>query len=504
MYFKIVPGKNKKIFAVIEDITTKQDLEIYEAIKKVLYRKEFKPFKKGFSKWVEATYLFNFNIFPHTFLFDVVKVYTQLSGEEPVIINGDVLINQEIDEQEFYDYIRTCKFPEDIDVISDKYQFQQKIVYSAIYNKTGYIDVAMSGGKTFITYMYCRYMYKKQFLPKDKRILIVVPSKTLANQLQSDFKHYDKYFERKLFVETIYANSKKLMYADVVCGTFQSLSNYEQDYFDDFGVMICDEMHRAKSNSIRNEIYAKMMHCEYYFGMTGTLPEYNSLDYLNIVLIFGQELFKQTMIQNIESGISTPVEIHEIQINYVNNSDFAENLIENGIVGIEKLMTEKQFFHNYEPRTMILAKLLNNIPENSIIMTDTIEYCYILKEFLEQHCPGWKFKVIHGIIKDRDGIIQEMRDTENKFSIIGNYACISTGISIKNLENIYLVDSGKSKSRFKQATGRGMRLFPTKEVCKVFDFQDMMYKSIFKNHSKIRSLVFRKEKLKIITHTVNI
>ena len=495
--FKVIPGKNCKIFVYITNIKTKQDLEIYDIVKKILTRTEYKPFTQGFNKNITYTYLINDYLFPIQFWPDVKKQLDNFIKDQYVLENEDLIFNNDIDEEDFDEWLNNCTFPEEIK-LTDEYQYQRDSVFLALKNKIGRIEVATSGGKTFITYLYCRYLMDF-LLTEDQKILIVVPSKLLCTQLQKDFKEYDKYFKRHITVETIFTGSKRIIGADVVCGTFASLGNYEQEYFDDYSVLICDEVHRAKAYTIRNEIYSKLLKCEYFFAMTGTMPKYNTLDYLHIVSMFGNELVKQTAKQNIDAGVSTPLKIHAIQIKYIDPEikNYAKNLKESGIIGIEKYRTEKNFFQTYESRTQLIAKLLNAYSGNSLIMVDTVEYCQILENFLIGKCPNWEFHQIHHLIENRDEIIENMRIAKDHYCIIATYGTMSTGVSIKNIENIYFPDGGKSEIRIRQSLGRGMRLFPSKEFCNIFDFQDMMPYCSFINHSRERNRIYTEQRFPV-------
>jgi superfamily II DNA or RNA helicase len=494
MKFKVIEGKNFKNFIYILDVKTSQDFEIYEIIKKVLSRSEYFPFMTGFNKTISYTYLFNEYIFPVQFWPDVKKQVSLFNSEICILENEELMYQNDMDREDFDNWLNKCKFPDEITTDSENYLYQRDSVFLAVQNKIGRIEVATSGGKTFITYLYCRYLFE-HFIHETKKFLIVVPSKVLANQLKSDFLGYDKFFERHLIVETIFAGSKKIMEADIICGTFQSLGNYEQEYFDEFGVFICDETHRAKAYTIRNEIFAKLLNCEYYFAMTGTMPKYKTLDYLHIVSMFGDELVKRTAAENIRDGVSTPIKINAIQIKYLTEDDYSENLIESGIVGIEKFRAEKEFFHSYDKRTKLIAKLLNAFTGNSLILVDTVEYCSILFDFLNIECKdsGWEFYIIHGEVKNREEIIDGMRQTKDHYCIIATYGTMSTGVSIKNIEYIYFPDGGKSEIRIRQSLGRGMRLFPNKEYCVIFDFQDQIQRCAFRNHSRERMRIYHEQ-----------
>lgn len=496
MILEVVAGKNYKNFVVIKDLVTKEDLDLYEVIKKVISRSEFKPFLKGFNKTISYTYLFNDYIFPAQFLSDVRKQIDNLSTKPIQVLNEEILYDN-ISREEFDAWVNSMKFPDKYDTTSEEYKYQRDSVFEAIKNKISRIEVSVSGGKTFITYLFCRYLFEKVFRAENtdnpKKILIVLPSKLLCQQLKSDFIEYDTFMERKLGVETIFSGAKRLIGADIVAGTFQSLSNYDQEYFDDFGALICDEVHRAKAYSIRNEIQSKMLFSEYFFGMTGTTPEYKTLDYLHIVSMFGPALVIKTAKEIIDSGVATPVHIHSIRLEYIEANDFSKDLKANGITGKDKYAVEKEFIQTYEPRTNILVKLLKGFTNNSLIIVDTIDYCLALDKYLTEQLPDYKFFVIYGEVKDRDAIIQAMKDSTSNHCIIGTYGTMSTGVSIPSLENLYLIDGGKSQIRIGQTIGRLMRIFVGKTYARLFDFFDDIPQSALKNQS-IERLKYYKEK----------
>lgn len=518
MKFKFLKGKNFKNFVKIVDIETKNDFEVYDIVKKVLERTEYNHFKQGFDKYTSYSYLFKDFIFPYQFWEDVEEEllkFTHLIPKENIVVEGYHHEHIEITRESFDEWLNKLKIPEEIVVGDTKYDYQPNSVFKALNRKVARVEIGTSGGKTFSTYLYCRYLIEnKPFIDeenKQRRILMVVPSQLLAKQLKADFMSYDRLNDgivtRKISVETIYSGSKKLMDADIVCGTFQSLCNYEEDYFDDFSVMICDELHRARSYSIRNGIYNKLKYCEFYFGMTGTFPKYNSLDYLHIVSMFGPEVLNISATELIERGVANPVNIRSIEINYYEDSVAKENkikdirdLIPKDVFGTDKYIAEKEYFHNNNKRTNILSKLLNHYKDNSMILVDTVEYCNILYEQLSRECPDKVFDIIHGKVFGRDEIIRKMKSTDQDYVLIGTFGTMSTGVSIKNLTNIYIVDCGKSEQRIRQSIGRAMRLLEGKSDSNIFDFMDNIKNSSFYSHSMERMKIYKEQKFPITYH----
>ena len=491
MRFQVINGKNNKIFVAISDVITKEDIELQEIVRNVCSRTEYKPFISGFNKNISYSYLFNDIFFPVQFWQDVKTQLEKIATFPIHLENEELLYNNEFSRDDFDAFINQYKFPEEILVDAEEYKYQQDCAFLAIQNKIARIEVGTSGGKTFITYLYCKYLHEK-IIPKDKKILIIVPSKLLCKQLQKNFKEFEEHISKKLIVETIFSGATAYLDSDIVCGTYQSLSNYDKEYFNDFAVVICDEAQGAKAYSIKNEIYNKTLDAEYFFAMTGTYPKYKTLDYLHIVSMFGPLIYVKQAWELIEDGVATPIVIHKIKIEYDEFKDYSQNLKENGILGKEKYGLEKEFFHKLEPRTKILGKLLNGIPGNALILVDTVEYCGILYDYLTDFCPDREFGIIHGKTLNRDDIIENMKETEN-YVIIGTYGTMSTGVSINNIKLMFFPDGGKSEIRIRQSLGRGMRKFLNKLLCLVFDFQDNLKGCAFKNHSVERNRIYAEQ-----------
>ena len=70
---------------------------------------------------------------------------------------------------------------------------------------------------------------------------------------------------------------------------------------------------------------------------------------------------------------------------------------------------------------------------------------------------------------------------------------MSTGVSIKRINNIFFPDGGKSYIRIIQSIGRGLRLHKDKEMLHVFDLQDNMRNSALWNQALERNKIYREE-----------
>lgn len=492
MRFIATPGKNFKNYVKII-LENKNDLENLEYVRKILSRTEFKPFIKSFNKNISETYLIDETFFPAQLWQDVYKGLKEIMPN--VKLENNAFLYNNIKKYEIEEFAETLNLPTKYDLFKDEYFYQLESVYRALLFKQSRIEVSTGGGKTMITYLYCRYLIDK-IISSDKKILIIINRKDLVRQTATAFDEFDIFNDKPLKIESIYSGAKKVANANIIIGTYQSLKNYEKEYFDDFSCVICDEAHSAKAYSVRNDIYSKCFNAEYLFSMTATYPEYKTLDYLSIVSMFGPLVFVKDTYDLIQDGNITPVFINKIKINYNDeNKNFSENLIQSGIIGVEKYRIEKVFFQNYEPRTKLITKIINGFIYNHLILVESVEYCNFLKEFISKHCPDKYVDVIYGQIStiNRDVIKLAMEERENMV-LIATYETMSTGVSINNIHHVHFPNGGRSIYRIKQGTGRGVRLHKNKKILNIFDYQDNMSKSSYKNHAKERNLIYENEK----------
>lgn len=492
MQFEAVEGKNKKFYVKVT-LDTQEEYPLLAVLDTIVSRTEYFPFIKSFDKNITETYFINETYFPATFWGDVFR---KMKSVIPNIVlkNSHILYDNVINKTDFYEWADNLNLPPHIDLYGDKYDYQLASVYNALVFRTARILVATGGGKTLVTWLYCKYLYD-HYLPRDKKILIIVPRKGLVTQTMKEFTEFNN-GETDIIAQSVFSGAKTVANANVVIGTYQSLSNYEEDFFEDFFSVICDELHTAKSNSIKNEIYAKTK-SDYYFGLTATMPEFRTLDYLNIVAMFGENVYTKTTKEMIEDGNVCPVFINIIKIHYnEEESQFSIKLKEDEEISpSEKFRIEKVFFSEHQERTNLIPKLINALENNFIIMLDSVAYCIRLAEFIKEKCPNRQVFIIHGNVSDRERErIKEIMELNDDCVLVATASCIATGISIKNIHHLMFIEGGKSRIRVMQSTGRGLRLHPKKDLLNIFDFQDMLPSCAFINHNKARNIIYFNEK----------
>jgi len=116
-------------------------------------------------------------------------------------------------------------------------------------------ELATSAGKTLISFMVIGYLM--EVLGK-KKILMIVPNVSLVIQATGDFEQYNA---GKLSIKTqqIYSGAEIRKSSNIVVGTYQSLVNYDEEYFSQFDAVLVDEcLHPNTMISMANNTFKKI------------------------------------------------------------------------------------------------------------------------------------------------------------------------------------------------------------------------------------------------------
>ena len=359
------------------------------------------------------------------------------------------------------------------------YWYQYESVFNSLKFKRSRSEVATAGGKSFSIFLYARFLYQYNKIRKDKKILIITIRKMLVNQMISDISSYQT--DDFLKCDSVFSGGKKLEGSNIVVGTYQSLSDMDKEYFDQFGAVIIDECHSAKIKSIKDDIVPKLNfeHCKYIWGLSGTHPPEGSIDDLTLEAYIGPIMFKITASELQEEGTIADIRINMINLHYSKEDayDFW-HLPEMAIkgAGTTHLKLERQWLHENIKRNRVLLNIVNSFKGNQIILVESVAYCEFICNMINE--AGIKeARIIHGGIKDstREEIKIELEEDEN-IVCCATWETMSTGVSVNNIMATHFPDGGKSRYRIRQSLGRGLRLHKNKEYLTAFDYADIIHK----------------------------
>jgi superfamily II DNA or RNA helicase len=346
--------------------------------------------------------------------------------------------------------------------------YQIDAISHAIYNHRTLLLSPTGSGKSLIIYGIMRH-----HLNWKRRILIIVPTTSLVEQLAADFADYSSANGWKVAdnVHKIYAGADKSEEWPVTISTWQSLYKLPKKFFEKYDVVIGDEAHGFKANSLTG-ILNKMPHCAYRIGTTGTL---DGLKTHKLVLegVFGAVHRVTTTKQLIKSKQLADLDINCLIMEY------PEEVRKS--VRSHTYQEEMDFLTQHAGRNKFIRNLSLAQTGNTLVLFQYVEkHGKALHEMIaSKAAEGRKvFFVYGGTDTDQREKIRHITEKETDAIIVASYGTFSTGINIRNLHNIIFASPSKSRIRNLQSIGRGLRTSGTKDRCKLFDIgDDLSYKS---------------------------
>jgi superfamily II DNA or RNA helicase len=358
-------------------------------------------------------------------------------------------------------------------------------------------ELATSAGKTLISFMVIAYMLEKKL---SDRILFIVPNVSLVIQAYNDFLEYNHKNRIKLKMQMIYSGQEEFGGSNIVIGTYQSLIKKKQEYFEPFDAVVIDEAHKVKAHSIKS-ILEKCTSSKYRYGLTGTFPKPDTLDRLTLMCYMGP-LVNEVNANFLQSkGHITKCQVKIIEL------DYAPEETKKSFYELSKNANERKGLFNIEQnyiiennsRLTMVSNIINKSTKSSLVLFYHTDYGKALYERLRDISKG---KLVYYVAGETDSDIREIykKKMENNDNVIlvASYGTFSTGISVKNIHNIFLTESRKSEIIIRQSIGRGLRKHKSKDMLTIVDFVDNLnysnWKSYHMRHSDERIKIYKDQK----------
>ena len=387
-------------------------------------------------------------------LFSYVKKFCEKQG-----------YNVEVVENKFYGWpnvdhnVPTSQIKRFVNRISKGIKvraYQIDAIQYIINSDRGLILSPTGSGKSFIIYALSRY-YVDKF--DDKKILIIVPTTSLVEQMYTDFADYGWFPEKHC--HRLYAGLNKQTEKEVVISTWQSIYKMPKSYFSQFGAVFVDECHLAKAKSLTG-IMTKLHDCKYRIGTTGTLDG-TEIHRLVLEGLFGIHEQITTTSKLIEEK-----HLANLHINCLVLKHPKENRIR------MDYQQEMEYISTYRQRNLYISKLAVSLEGNTLVLAQYIKKQLVpLCSLIVERCEDRAIHLIYGATptEDREEV-RELVEKENDAIIVASYGTFSLGVNIKRLHNIIFASPYKSQIKVLQSIGRGLRTADDKTELKVFDISD--------------------------------
>jgi superfamily II DNA or RNA helicase len=339
--------------------------------------------------------------------------------------------------------------------------YQTRAVAHAIRNNRALILSPTASGKSFIIYSLLKYYLASKLA---KRCLVIVPTTSLVSQMNSDFMDYSKgQFDYTL--QIMAGQEKTSDTAKVFISTWQSIYKMPKSYFDQFDVVIGDEAHLFKANSL-TKIMEKLPDCKYRFGFTGTLDE-SLTNKLVLEGLFGPVMRVIQTKDLIENKTLADFRIKCLVLKY---SPQTCKELHNA-----KYQDEMAYLVGNEKRNNFIKNLALTRKGNTLILFQMVDkHGRILYNMIKEEAnKGRHIFFVHGGVDatEREEV-RRITEKESDAIIIASYGTFSTGVNIKNLHNIIFASPSKSRVRNLQSIGRGLRKGDAKDKATLYDIAD--------------------------------
>lgn len=351
--------------------------------------------------------------------------------------------------------------------------YQREAVVHALTNEKALLVSPTASGKSLIAYVLIRVLTK--FFPL-KKCLIIVPTVGLVQQLFSDFLDYSgggSLWKVTPHVHMIFSGQEKESVKPVHISTYQSLMNVPKPYFHKYNMVVVDEAHLATADSIK-KILDNSINCYFRIGMTGTVKD---------------SVCHKLMLEGMLGQIYQVTTTKEL----IKNKDVAELQIDCIILEHDKKIStiirgmsfqeEADYVVGNEARNNFLVNLVNGIEGNTLLLFQYVDkHGKVLRKLLEEKGNKKIFYISGEVTGEVREEIRKFVDANKNCVVVASYGTASTGMSIKNLNNVVFASPYKSKIRLLQSIGRGLRVSDTKTSVKIYDIADDISSGNYKNY----------------------
>jgi superfamily II DNA or RNA helicase len=309
----------------------------------------------------------------------------------------------------------------------------------------------------------------RYFVSKGKKILLVVPTTSLVEQMYKDFQDYG--WNAENHCHRIYSGRERSNEYDVTITTWQSVYQLERTFFENYDVVIGDEAHLFKSKSLIG-IMDKLHHAKYRYGFTGTLDGTQTHKWV-LEGLFGPSYKVTGTKKLIDEGHLATLDIQCLVLKYKPQK-------------FETYEDEIQYLISHERRNNFIKNLAIDLDGNTLILFSRVEaHGKVLYELINSSVKnGRRVFFIHGGVdaEDRE-LVRKITEQEKDAIIVASYGTFSTGINIKNLHNVIFASPSKSRVRNLQSIGRVLRKGKDKVKARLYDIADDLTVGSRKNYT---------------------
>jgi superfamily II DNA or RNA helicase len=344
--------------------------------------------------------------------------------------------------------------------------YQISAFRTAIQRKRTILVSPTASGKSLIIYALVRW-----YVRVGMRVLLVVPSTSLVEQMYDDFRDYsNNSWDVGGNCHRVYSGKDKNTSKPVIITTWQSVYKLNKSWFEQFDAVIGDEAHGFQATSLTT-LMNKLVRAKYRVGTTGTLQD-TKVHKLVLEGHFGTAVQVITTKELIDNKDVSDVKIYCLLLHYpIEDCKVARKLT---------YQEEIEFIIHNQKRMKFIRNLALSLPGNTLILFNFVDKHgkQIYKELLKKSESRIPIFFVHGkvLTDDREAIRHNIEKLEKSITVAST-GVFSQGVNIKRLHNIIFATPVKSSVRNRQSIGRGLRIGSDKNLINIYDIVDvLMYK----------------------------
>lgn len=310
------------------------------------------------------------------------------------------------------------------------------------------------------------------------RVLVLAHVKELVEQNYEKYKSYG--LEAGIFSASL---GKKDWNQKAIFGSVQSVARAQDDFFNDFSLLVIDECHRVAEEGATQyqDVIRKLKErspnlcilgltaTPYRMGL-GWIYEYS---HIGEIKTSQNRFFKQCvyelplsyMIKN--KFLTQPVKV-DIPVTCYDFSELTEKNRMYTTAEVEELLK------NQKRLTPLIVKNIVDITERFerqgvMIFSSTVKHAQEILTYI----PEGEGRLVLGDtdMDSRDQIVEDFK--KRKFKYLVNVSVLTTGFDAPHVDVIAILRPTESNSLYQQIVGRGLRLEPGKTDCFILDYTGM-------------------------------
>lgn len=339
--------------------------------------------------------------------------------------------------------------------------YQTEAIEKFMEKKSGVINIATGGGKTFVAAEIIRRARCKTLWIIDQKELLDQTKRTLESLLG---------FEIGLIA------SGTVDIRDVTIATIQSLNSKLKELSSElykFNMVVVDEFHKSAAESYQ-KVFAKLPNTQYRLGLTATASRDDGKDPI-LFSILSDVVYKISSEDLIEMGylVKPKIQFYKIKGFDLFKCEYQDDYVRNVV--------------EHEERNSKIQQIVQeNQGKKILILTKRVDHGKYLNEKIigSQH--------IHGCLgkNTRTTIMDDFRNSDSGVLIM-THSIGAEGLDIPDLDIMINAAANKGDVKSIQILGRVLRIFNNKSEALYIDFLDVGYHT--QKHSEKRMKIFKSQ-----------